>query len=86
MNDREQHQACTEKFITLANSMREEGINIQLINAALMAASGVYATYTAGGNEGALEPSGIEKVVAIYRKNLEYIQQRKKADLAGGNA
>lgn len=86
MNDREQHQQCTEKFINLANEMKAEGINPQLINAALMAASGVYSTYTATGNTGALEASGVDKVVALYRKNLEYIQERKKAELAGDNA
>ena len=42
-----------------------------MISAALMAASGIYATYSAAGNTGALEPSGVDKVVALYRKNLD---------------
>jgi hypothetical protein len=86
MTDRETHQQCTEKFISLANELKAEGINVQLISAALMAASGIYATYSAAGNSGALESTGVDKVVAMYRKNLEYVQERKKQDLAGGHA
>jgi hypothetical protein len=70
---------CTNKFIELANELKDEGYNIELISAALMSASGVYATYVGAGNEGALEPSGIEKVASLYRRSLETIQERKKA-------
>ena len=86
MSDREKHQYCTGKFIDLANELKNEGHDVQLISAALMAASGIYATYSAAGNDGALEPSGVDKVVDLYRKNLEWIQDRKKQELGGGNA
>lgn len=86
MNDREKHQRCTERFIALANELKGEGNDVQVVSAAMMTASGIYATYSAAGNTGALEPSGVDKVVAIYRKNLEHIQERKKQDLAGGTA
>jgi len=78
MNDSEKHMYCTNKFIELANQLKEEEIDINLVNGALMTASGIYATYVAAGNEGALEPSGVEKVVNIYRKTLEHHQKMKK--------
>ena len=80
MKNREEHQECTGKFIELANKLKDEGHDITLVSAALMAASGVYATYTAAGNSGALEPSGVDKVVALFRRNLEHIQQTKRQD------
>ena len=78
MSDREDHNYCTHKFIDLANELTEEGKDHKLVSAALMAASGIYVTFTAAGNAGALEPSGIDKAVALYRKNLEHIQSRKR--------
>lgn len=86
MSDLKNHDQCTRKFIELANQLKEEGHSVQLVSAALMAASGIYATYSVAGNAGALEPSGVDKVAALYRKNLEHIQARKKAELGGGTA
>lgn len=86
MDDREKHQYCTHKFIDLANELKAEGMPAELVNAALMASSGIYATYTAAGNAGALEPSGVDKVVALYRKNLEHVQNRKKEEVSKGVA
>jgi len=80
MSDIEDHNICTQKFIGLANELKTEGRDPQLISAALMAASGIYATYVAAGNTGGLEPSGIDKVVMLYRRNLEHIQERKKEE------
>lgn len=79
MGDRESHNHCTHKFIELANELKDKGYEPQLISAALMAASGVYATFVTAGNEGGLQPSGVDKVVMMYRRNLEHIQERKKA-------
>jgi len=77
LNDQEKHNHCTNKFIALANELKSEGYEIKLVSAALMAASGLYATYVAAGNEGGLKPSGVDKVVTMYRRNLEHIQERK---------
>ncbi len=85
MNDAEQHRYCTNRFIELANELKNESIDPTLVSGALMTASGVYATYVAAGNDGALEPSGIEKVVDLYRRTLEHHQQAKRSQLAGGN-
>ena len=79
MTDRASHDHCTRKFIDLANEMQAEGYEPQLISAALMSASGIYATFVSAGNEGGLQPSGVDKVVMMYRRNLEHIQEIKKA-------
>ncbi len=80
MNDRESHNLCTHKFIALANELKEDGHTTQLVSASLMAASGIYATYITAGNTGGLQPSGVDKVVMMYRRALEHIQERKKAE------
>jgi len=85
MSAQDQHNQCTEKFIELANRLKDEGNEPKLVSAALMAASGIYATFVAAGNKGGLEPSGVDKVVTMYRRNLEYIQERKKAEFAREN-
>ena len=79
MSDAQKHQHCTEQFIELANKLKEEGHDVKLVSAALMSASGIYATYSVAGNEGGLNPSGVDKVVDFYRKNLENIQAVKRA-------
>ena len=78
MSDQENHMYCTNKFIELANELKENGIDIKLVNGALMTASGIYATYIATGNEGALEPTGVDQVVEVYRRTLEHHQSIKK--------
>jgi len=83
VNERENHDLCTRKFIDLANSLKDEGHPVQLVSAALLAASGIYLTFATAGNAGALEPSGVDKAVAMFRRNLEHIQARKKSELGG---
>ena len=80
MGDQESHNHCTQKFIELANDLKEQEYEPQLISAALMAASGIYATYVSAGNTGGLQPSGVDKVVMMYRRSLEHIQESKKAE------
>ena len=87
-NDRaEQHARCTNRFIELANELKQEKIEPALISGALMTASAVYATYVAAGNKGGLEPSGVERVVDMFRRTLEHHQQtkRQQASPAGGD-
>ncbi len=66
------------RFIKLANEIAAEGKTEQMVNAALMSASCIYATYVAAGNEGGLNQSGVEKVTEIYRQNLENVQKIKQ--------
>lgn len=76
------HNQATNEFIELANQMvNERGFDRNLVSAALMAASGVYSTFIAAGNQGFLAENGVQKVVNMYKNNLEYIQKRKKEDL-----
>ena len=81
MNDHEKHQNCVNQFIRLANQLKDEEIDPALVSGALMMASGVYATFLAAGNSGALEPSGVDKVVAVYRRTLEEHQLKRKNQL-----
>ena len=81
MSEQEKHHYCTNKFIKLANELKKEELDPALVSGALMAASAVYATYAAGGNDIALEPSGVDKVVAVYRRTLEHHQVLKKNQL-----
>ncbi|MEJ2383976.1 MAG: DUF3144 domain-containing protein [Xanthomonadales bacterium] len=82
MNEQEkQHQYCTNRFIELANELKDEKVDPALVSGALMTASGIYATYVAAGNDGTLEASGVDKVVALYRRTLEHFQKIKKDEL-----
>ena len=81
MSDQEKHRYCTNKFIELANQLKDEKIDTTLVSGALMTASGIYATFIAAGNDGALEPGGVDKVVEVYRRTLEHHQRAKKAQL-----
>ena len=75
----QQHDDCMERFIDLANAMKDEGVPVNMVSWALMTASGVYATYSVTGNSGGLNPSGVDKVVDAYKQNLTNIQELRKA-------
>ncbi len=70
---------CIERFVKLANTMQREQVPKGVISTALMTASGIYATYVAAGNEGGLTSSGMDKITAAYRGQLEQVQEVKKA-------
>ena len=76
--DMQEYNLLSARFIALANEMKNEGKSQQMVNAALMSASGIYATYTAAGNDGGLNASGVDKVVAVYKANLESVQKLKQ--------
>ena len=73
-----EYNLLSERFIALANEMKNEGKSQQVVNAALMSASGIYATYTAAGNDGGLTSSGVDQVVNVYKANLENVQKLKR--------
>lgn len=83
MSEVDQHKYCTNKFIELANQLRHEEIDSTLVSGALMTASAIYATFVAAGNEGALEPSGVDKVTELYRRTLEHHQDLKRSEILG---
>lgn len=74
----QQHQDCTNRFIELANELKDKGVEPALVSGALMTASGIYATYVAAGNDGSLEASGVLKVTQLYQNTLEKYQHIKK--------
>ncbi len=76
--DHETHHECLNRFIDLANTMKDEGIDTNIVSYGLMSASGYYTTYALGGNEGGLTDSGVEKITATYKDELERIQKLKK--------
>ena len=80
--DTEMYTDCLNRFIALANTIKDEGVDIKLISHGLMSASGFYTTYALGGNEGGLTASGIEKVTTTYKQELERIQEAKRESLA----
>lgn len=77
-----QHQYCTNRFIELANQLKDEKIDPALVSGALMTASAIYATYVAVGNDGTLQESGVDKVTDLYRRTLEHYQSVKQASIA----
>jgi len=80
-SDSEKHRYCTNKFIDLANQLRAEKIDANMVSGAMMTASGIYATYVAAGNNGGLNPAGVDKVVDLYRRTLEHHQKIKRDQL-----
>ena len=76
----QKHDECMQRFIDLANSMKDEGVPVNVISWGLMTASGIYATYSVAGNSGGLNPSGIEKIADAYKQNLTNIQALRKAE------
>lgn len=81
MDDADKHKYCTNKFIILANELTAEGLDQNMVNGGLMTASAVFATYSAAGNNGALNPSGVDKVMDTYRRTLEHHQKVKESQL-----
>ena len=81
VSESEQHKLATNKFIDLANELKNDGIDPAMVSGALMTASSIYATYVAAGNNGALEESGIDKVVDLYRRTLVHFQTVKRRGL-----
>ncbi|MBF0219649.1 MAG: DUF3144 domain-containing protein [Gammaproteobacteria bacterium] len=79
----QEYNELSARFVELANKMKDDGKDINMISAALMSASGIYATFVAAGgvNESYLKPEGVDRVVLTYRANLESIQRFKKQQL-----
>jgi len=74
----ENHSKCVDRFIELANAMKDEGLAPGVVSHGLMSASGIYATYAIAGNTNGLNQAGVEKLAGLYQSNLENIQKSKK--------
>ena len=78
--DDKNHALSTKKFVDLANELKDQGITPEIVSAALVTASCVYSTYVVAGNEGGLTSSGVDKMTAAYKRQLENIQKLKKEE------
>ena len=76
--DDEVYSQCMQRFLDLANSMKDEGDAPRLVSAGLMSASSIYATYVFAGNEGRMNAAGVDKLVEAYRQQLEQVQLAKQ--------
>ena len=74
----ENHHKCVDRFVELANALKDEGLEPRLVSHALMSASGIYATYAIAGNANGLNQAGVERLTEIYQANLENIQRSKR--------
>lgn len=64
----------TDRFMELARSTSdEEDMNYQTAAAALVAASGIYATFAAAGNDGYLQPGGVKKISEKFGELLAVV-------------
>ena len=78
--DDQVHQECMQRFIDLANSMKEEGIATRMVSAGMMTGSAVYASYVLAGNDGRLAPAGAARLAEAYKQQLDRVQQYRAAD------
>ena len=76
--DNDIHGECMQRFLDLANSMKEEGIDTRIVSAGLMTGSAVYSTYVSAGNDGLLAPEGVDTVTAAYKEQLQMVQAAKE--------
>lgn len=73
-----QHDDCMQRFIDLANEMKDEGTPVNVVSWSLMSACALYATYSVVGNDGGLKASGIDKVADAFRQNLQNMQTLRR--------
>ncbi|MEM1114448.1 MAG: DUF3144 domain-containing protein [Pseudomonadota bacterium] len=74
----QEHAKAAERFIGLANTLAREGTAMNTVSAALMTASGTYATFSHVGDNGVLTEDEIDQFTDAYRAQLKYIQDLKR--------
>ena len=86
MSDQDQQMEVTNRFITLANELKDSGIPIHVISWSMLTAGAVYSTLSVAGNTGGLNPSGVDKVVDSFRDCMNQVQDARKAELSEAGA
>lgn len=86
MSDQEQQMQATNKFIQLANEMKDQGMPIHVVSWSMLTAAAVYSTFSVAGNSGGLNPSGVDKVVNSFRDCMNQVQEARKQDLVDKGA
>ena len=56
MSDQDQQMEVTNRFIALANELKDSGIPIHVISWSMLTAGAVYSTFSVAGNTGGLNP------------------------------
>ena len=86
MSDQDQQMQATNKFIELANEMKDQGVPVHVVSWSMLTAAAVYSTYSVAGNTGGLNPSGVDKVVNSFRDCMNQVQEARKRDLVEAGA
>jgi len=86
MSEHDQQIEIMNRFIELANKIKDEKVPVHVVSWAMMTASAVYATYSVAGNTGGLNPSGVDKVVDSYRDCMNQVQEARKNELREAGA
>lgn len=82
MSEQQQaHQAMVE-FVKLANQLKEQGSSVNAVTTGMMRACATYATYSVVGNRGGLNPSGIDKVADVFKKQLSIVADARRQENA----
>jgi len=77
----DQHNQAVNRLIEAANELKDKGFDPRVLSAALLSAAGIYTTYVEAGNDGFLQPEGVEKLTEIFRQQLVHIQNLKREEL-----
>ena len=86
MSDQDQQLEVMNRFIALANDIKDEKVPVHVVSWAMLTASAVYATYSVAGNSGGLNPSGVDKVVDSFRDCMSQVQDARKRELQEAGA
>lgn len=78
--DEERHVLAVKRMIDLSNELAGEGNSTELVSQAMLSAAAVYSTFVVTGNTGGLTESGVDKVVASFRKHLLRVQEMRKIE------
>jgi hypothetical protein len=73
--------SVVERFVRLANEMKNESKGLTTIIAALVSAAATYGSCVAAGNEGYLKPSGVDKLVDANRRHALRVQDLKRESI-----
>ena len=86
MSEQDIQLATMNRFIALANEIKDEKVPVHVVSWAMLTASAVYATYSVAGNSGGLNPSGVDKVVDSFRDCMHQVQDARKRELQEAGA
>ena len=77
-NANEVQDECTRKFIDLANELKDSGVPVNVVAWSLMTACSMYSIYSVVGNDGGINPSGIDKLTDAFKENLTKVQALRR--------